>query len=342
MQIVNSTPCVAEAIPFYGPGNTPVLTVMVKGTFEIIDGKTAVSAREQIPLAFGDDLYANGTVKFESDLAPFKPRADIVLVGNAHAPGGKPVQILDVKLRVGDTRKILRIFGDRTWKPSTLLDSELPTDPRPFKTMPLVYEKAFGGIDMHHGGFCEENPVGIGYVSPGAKKIKEGTALPNIEDPGYLIRAVHDRPKPVGFGFYGKTWMPRVRYLGTYDEKWRKERSPLPPDDFSFDFYNAAHPDLQVQGYLRGDETVELVNLSREGKLDFQLPSIGLSCLVKKQDEPDPYADESSWVTESVVMNIDTLCILPDVKRFYLTWRGLCPIRDLSALEVKNVLIEGR
>jgi len=65
-------------------------------------------ASEQIPVAFGDEFYdekRGDIVKFESDVAPFKPRADIVLVGKAHAPGERMVQAFDVSLRVGQIIK---------------------------------------------------------------------------------------------------------------------------------------------------------------------------------------------------------------------------------------------
>ena len=67
--------------------------------------------------------------------------------------------------------------------------------------------------------------------------------------------------------------MPRVSYAGTYDEQYQKERAPDPPLDFSYAFYNGAHPDLQVEGYLRGDEevelTLELLGLTKVQRLEL-------------------------------------------------------------------------
>uniref|UniRef100_UPI0012F9FC18 DUF2169 domain-containing protein n=1 Tax=Chitinibacter sp. GC72 TaxID=1526917 RepID=UPI0012F9FC18 len=36
----------------------------------------------------------------ESDLAPYKPKCDVLLHGSAHAPGGKPAQRVGVRLRI--------------------------------------------------------------------------------------------------------------------------------------------------------------------------------------------------------------------------------------------------
>jgi len=51
--------------------------------------------------------------------------------------------------------------------------------------------------------------------------------------------------------------------------------------------------------------------------------------------------EEQSFIDEEVKLNIDTLCLIPDEKRFYMVWRGLCPIQDLGALEVKTIEIGG-
>ena len=352
MEIINDTPFLVEALPLKGPGLKDVLTVIVKGTFDIRAKDRAVSPSEdQMPVIYGDipvDEDNPTTVKFESDTVPFKPRADIVAVGRAHAPRGKKVQILDAAVMVGQTRKIVRIFGDRKWVESRMVKIH-PSDPVPFSSMELSYEKAYGGVDFVSGGWCKQNPIGTGYIFPDKKKPVEDRPLPNIEDHRNLIQTPYDQPMPAGFGFYGKTWEPRVKHMGTYDEKWRKERSPDPPADFKFDFYNGAHPDLQVEGYLKGDESVELLNLSPDGAMSFNLPGIRPSCMVTKSFElfphdqvPDNAPPKDEQWDESVDLKLDTLCFLPEEKRFYQVWRGLCPVADFRAMEVKSVKIEWR
>lgn len=363
MEIINDTPFEVEALPFRGPEGKTLLSVIVKGTFDIHSGGLAKEASEQLPVAYGDEFYDGGSVKFESDVAPFKPRADIVLFGRAHAPDEREVKMLDVSLCVGEISKTIRVIGDRQWQCLSCLLPVVSSKPQPFTVMELVYERAFGGIDREGGDFCKENLVGRGFCVKKSKKALNGTFLPNLEDPHNLIKSWKDHPKPVGFGFYGKAWMPRASYLGTYDEKWREERSPEPPDDFQYDFYNASHPDLQVEGYLRGDEEVVLVNLSPEGIIRFQLPGIKPHCTVTKsfelvaasstsgdaKDENiEDYEElnmaeefdevnEASPVSEKVDLNLDTLCLIPDERRLYLVWRGLYPINDLTALEVKMI-----
>jgi len=376
MEILNDTPFEVEAMPCMGSEGKTVLTIIVKGTFDIVSGQPGKTASEQMPVAFGDEYYngsEGGSVKFESDVAPFKPRADIVLVGRAYAPKGALVRAVDVSLRVGRLKKNIRVYGDRQWQSLSRLLPDSISKPQPFSTMDLVYERAFGGIDMEGGGFCEQNLIGCSFFEKKSTNALDGAPLPNLEDPNNLIRSWKDHPKPVGFGFYGRAWMPRKGFLGTYDDKWRKERSPDLPKDFRFEYYNGAHPDLQVDGFLKGDEEVELLNLTPERNVGFQLPGLSISCNVSKSIDPleseslpkakgegedvenfeedmyedfneDMYEDfeedeEQPFVDEEVKLKIDTLCLIPDEKRFYMVWRGICPIHDLGALEVKTIEI---
>jgi hypothetical protein len=375
MEINNDTPFEVATLSSKWPDGTWKLTIILKGTFDIQPGAAATVSDEQIPIAYGDELYdqkQGGSVKFEADIAPFKPRTDVVLVGRAMAPKRGKTLALDVSLGIGKLKKTLRVFGDRRWKYSGPLMSEHPTKPEPFTAMDITYERAFGGIDKEGGGYCAENLVGRGFFAKKSKKVINGALLPNIEDPRKLIKSWKDHPKPVGFGFYGRAWKPRAGYLGTYDDFWRKERSPDPPEDFKFDYYNSAHPDLQFNGYLKGNEKIEMVNLTPDGNIQFKLPGKALSCKVVKSttaknamdeesseerlmgdefeeelDEDfyefeDPYenldeAEQTPLITEEVNLNLDTLCLIPDEGRLFLVWRGLCPIKDLTALEVKTI-----
>lgn len=314
MERVNNTPFETAVVPLDGPDGNPGLVIIIKGTFDINPGGPAEVAPKQIPVLFKDafyDIIGPGSVKFESDLVPFKPRADIVLVGKAHAPLGRAVQILDVTLQVGTLRKTLRVYGDRVWSGSGLLSSPTPTTPKHFSSMELTYERAYGGIDLEGGAYCNENLVGTGCYAGKTKKIA-GKPLPNIEDPSNLIKTLQDQPRPAGFGFFGKAWMPRLAFFEQGDPRQ----------------FNGAHPDLQVEGYLLGDEEVYLEYLSPEGKIAFQLPCIRLNARLSLPDETQGTADFSNpdsitWLQKEIDLKLDTLCIMPDEKQSYLVWRGL-------------------
>ena len=356
METINRTSFEVESIPFKGPDGESFATIIVKGTFTVSPEGQVQEADEQLPIAYGDTPFEDqegGSVQFEADIAPYKPRADIVVVGQAYAPAGQAVRGIDVSLRVGKLHRVLRVYGDRQWHLSSLM-STYATEPQLFTKMPLTYERAFGGIDREAGAFCRENPVGRGFFGKVNRKSVHEKPLPNIEDPRAIIQTPKNRPKPVGFGFFGRAWHPRASYLGTYDEQWRKTRSPDPPADFKYDFYNAAHPDLQLDGYLAGGEAVELINLTPGNSTwRFALPNLSLYCQVKKNYKILAAYLESQGADRTVVqdyisrkrhedplpLHADTLCLIPDERTFFVIWRGRTSVYDLTALEIETVQV---
>lgn len=250
---------------------------------------------------------------YESDLVHMKPTTDVILHGHAYAPEGKRANQVDVTLRVGDVVKTLRIFGDRYWGQG-LLDVTL-SDPQPFEKMPISYERAFGGEDLKTGNsnvhsWESRNPVGTGYVTEQRNII--GQRAPNIENSKSLIKSWNDRPCPAGFGPIAGHWSPRIELAGTYDEKWKKERFPLFPDDFNDRFYLCAPEDQQLRGYLRGGEPVELYNLTPEGTLRFNLPRVS-------------FAFSTHFSVGEVVERrpiIHSVIIEPDVPRVMMVWHS--------------------
>jgi len=313
-----------------GPKGQPCVSVVVKGTFAIPreTGATAALAEEQLPL-WEEDVHFDGdasaSVQFEADTVPYKPAADIVLVGHAYAPGGRPTTPVDVLLRVGSHKHILRVVGDRQWSfPSRMLMKPLISEPQPFTTMPLRYERAFGGIDRVGAGYCEANPLGQGFIASKARDAVHERRLPNIEDPRQPITAWNDRPRPVGFGFYGKTWVPRRALRGTEAGLADPDAVLGLPSDFVPEFFNGAHPDLQVPGYLQGSEEVELFNLTPDGPRAFHLPGLAPEVRLTLRQDGAGAAEE----TEPHVLPgaLDTLVLLPDEDRGYVVWRFWHPL----------------
>ena len=366
MDINNETSFAHEIVMGEGPNQQPMVSVIIKGTFSIpeLNKAEVKEAESQWPISLTEEYYdddVNGSVKIESDMVLFKPKADIVLVGNAYAPTKQPIRVLDVTLYVGRIMKNIRVFGDRNWSfPTKLAMVPVISDPKPFLTMPLIYERAFGGVDDKGGKWCKENLVGRGFIGKKSKKCVHEKPLPNLEDPQNLITSWDSHPNPVGFGFYGRGWQPRVSFVGTMDEKWEAERAPELPEDFDFNYYNGAHPDLQIPDYLNGDELVQLKNLTPNGYCSFRLPGIHPKITVEKYipkldenaspkineineetdeiDAIDTY-DTTSFKEEIIAPKLDTLVLLPDENIFYQVWRGVCPLNALDISEVKSINI---
>lgn len=316
-ELRNQSPFAAQLLPSLTVDGAETALVVVKGTYEIPVGTTLRIADQQVPLTLADEYYGDpedSSIRYASDIVPEKKGTDVVLIGSAHALQGNAIS-LKVTLEAGPLRSAMAIVGDRHWQKSMLLGLHA-SDPMPFVSMPLVYERAFGGHDQTHPepkkwAVESRNPVGRGLIANPARPDFTNVLLPNLEDPSDLVVNARVRPKPVGFGYIAPRWVPRVHYAGTYDERWRETRFPLLPVDFDPRFFNNAHPDLISPSYFVGGESVRLTNASRDGILEFHVPEVDVVATF--------YIDGS--VTEKPC-NLDTIVIEPDQRRFTLTWRA--------------------
>lgn len=217
----------------------------------------------------------------ENDFAPFKPRADVVVVADAHAPGGEPVKALETAIRIDTRIKRLHVSGDHEW-----VDGQL-TPLRPFATMPMTYAQAFGGPGH------PQNPVGKGRLVQTDARGRRIAAMPNIVLPGQAVAGPDLALAPAGFGPLGAAWQPRASKTGTYDAAWRAERWPWYPADFDWGHWNCAPEDQQIEGYLKGDEPIAFKNLHPAHPLfRSRLPGIRARLFFKQyvphDDPPEP------------------------------------------------------
>jgi hypothetical protein len=315
LEIRNKTPFQTAIVPYMDKEGYDFAAIVIKGSFDIGKGSVLLVSDLQSPLVWGDEFYGEpgtSSVKYESDVCPVKKGTDLVMRGYAYAPRDGAT-VVDVNLQVGSVSKAVRVYGTRKWVKS--LGAWRWTDPATFDRIPLMYEKAFGGGDMSDPAkpdYEKRNPVGTGFSV--SKKNLEGRLLPNFEDPKELIRSWTDKPAPAGFGFIGRSWAPRVKYAGVYDDRWQKERFPMLPFDFDELFFNGASPDLVAQPHLKGGEPVKVLNTSREGTLQFTLPKryFDISVRIKGKENP-------------LVPILDTVIIELEEKRVLLTWRVAFP-----------------
>lgn len=320
MDIVNRTPYAADATVLADAKGRDLLVAVVKCAFAL-DG-TGAPADEQLPVQAADSFHGEpgeSSTRHEGDFAPAKVGGDVVLIGHAWAPAGRRATRVDVSVRVGDARRDVAVLGDRRW--GRFVGVTRISDPEPFESVPLIYERAFGGRDespknpKHHEHEAR-NPVGRGLIARHSGLDPESVLLPNLEDPADLITGPKDRPAPAGFGFYGRHWAPRAALAGTCDEAWLETRSPLPPADFDLAYHNAAHPRLRTPGPFEGGEPVELTGVRPDGPLRTALPMVRPAVEVWHGDDWAP-----------VEMRCDTVILEPDLNRLTMVWRGT---RDLG------------
>lgn len=325
LQLQNNTPFAASMALFPNEDAIDTLYVMVKASFDISASLTL--AEEQSP-PIATDVYwtepGKSSIKYTSDYHIGKPSTDIIMLGHACAPDKKAATQLDVSLSVGQVAKTVRVFGDRRWRDGRM------TPAATFTTMPLVYEKAYGGIHITNDKVVESdlrNPVGRGFAGSRKDEDMDGVPLPNLEDPANLIKAPTDQPAPACFGACAPNWQPRVSYAGTYDEQWQTNRAPYLPQDFDRRFLNVAHPDLVCPGYLQGGEQVRITHMHPRGELNFEVPRVQLLTRVKlagKELTP--------------VSQLESLILEPNQLRMSLVWRAAIQC-DKQALKISEINI---
>jgi hypothetical protein len=311
-QLDNRTPFAAGQGWIRDRDGAEVWLVVVKASFDIRpDGSTEISKDQPLPVRVPEHYGepAKSSIRYESDFVLTKATTDVLVVGQAHAPGARAVPQLDVGLRVGSLRKVLRVFGERTWG---LLG---PGEPEPFTTLPLVYERAFGGLDVHSAhpekDWDWRNPVGCGFAVKAAHL--RGGRVPNVESPDRPIRTWDDRPPPAGFGAIASHWQSRAELAGTYGAKWEATRQPLLPDDCDDRFFQCAPADQQAATFLQGGEQVTLVNMSPHERLDFALPLMALTLESR-------FADGERRAHEPP--RLHSVILEPDLLRVSLVWHS--------------------
>jgi hypothetical protein len=332
--ITNHTPFASELLQQIDEDGRAQITPLIKATLQLDDRGALVLAEEQSTVNLTGEAWSDAEApcyKLEPETAFVKPATDVALVGHACAVGSRTTQ-MQVTLRVGPLAKTLRVTGERVWRKT--LSGINASVALPFERMPLSYERAYGGWDrssrnpsQHH---CDvRNPVGIGYRAKGAA-FQDETPLPNIEDPRQLISSYAGSCAPAGFGFTGPDWQPRAALGGTYDAAWLAARSPFLPVDFQRAFFNAASDGLVANGFLRGDEPIQVSGTQPSGQpLTTRLPGVSApTCRVRMRSR-------GALQLQTV---LDTVIIDTDQRQVFLLWRASLAVaqglQDVAAVSI--------
>jgi uncharacterized protein YjbI with pentapeptide repeats len=330
------------------PGHS--MTVVAKACFELTPEELHAWVDDERAFPTGDILLhdddeVSDEIRYANDFVHYKPRADLLLTGACHPPGDRPVPSCRVRFRVGEVEQALDVYGNRWWTGNGA--GTRMTDPEPFTSMPLTWERAFGGARS------PDNPSGRG---DGVIRTEDGIhawPLPNIEIPERPIRDPEDRPPAAAFGPIPMGWEPRRSLMGSYDDRWLEERWPWYPDDLDWGLFNAAPPPLQREGFLAGDEEVHLENIHPEmPHFRTRLPALRVRCFLneipaghplppstaKEADEWTPPDPEAMRFRE-VAMQLDTLWIDAEDGVLVLVWRGYLDIRTEEADEVTDLFV---
>ncbi|MBO3275759.1 DUF2169 family type VI secretion system accessory protein [Pseudomonas schmalbachii] len=195
MEFRNLTPFAAQCYDALDVDDREYRVVVIKVGYDLQvdpqtgDARLSVKDSDPVGLCYVDEYYGapgQSSVRRESDLAPFKPRCDVILQGHTHAPFGRPSRSWIARLalrRAGNPNapllldKALRISAPRIFYKDYLGWGLY--DPQTTSKVPLDWEHAFGGSSRvpnpKHAEdpaqpewllneVCYSNPLGTGWM----------------------------------------------------------------------------------------------------------------------------------------------------------------------------------
>lgn len=327
MDIVNTTPAVVSTVLTDNPelGQWIVL-VTAKVSFVMEkDGSIAIDREDPFSL-FDQDVATELGLLPRDNLPRWDNAFEVILLGKAHTPANQPLTQMEVAFSIADCRRRLRVFGDRAWEGKGA--NTRITSPRPFREMPLTYERAFGGscevlidrespIDI----MDPNNPVGRGFdpepamaqlgtllkAPKGYPKYEGWRLLPNVEDPSVLITTWDDAPQPASWATVPLSTALHMNRAITLKEG---ETPTFEDPPFTPALFHRAHPNCVIP-LPKPDAMVKLEGVTPGKALSFMLPQIRvLADYVFGED------------TGTLPLAPHMLLLLPEDRRMYIVFRA--------------------
>jgi len=354
-QLENRTPFSALAFSQFHRDGTDMAVLAVRGSFHVVANAPLVLAPRQDELELADRYEgdpSSGLLVRACDIVPFKPAADLTILGASWAPHGVEARSWLAGVRLGKLEKVVRVHGPRAWrcaaKPEGDEKDGAPGQKKewvlspalPVKAVALDWRGAFGGalpgtgdgqtpVDVHR-----HNPIGCGIVDAQHSPMDADIPAPCIEDPADPVLDWRRRDYvPQGFRPLPPVWRPRQQFTGTFDDAWLEAKHPLLPDDFDYRFYQYAAPGLIHQERLNGDEELQLLHMHPDhAHIQVWLPGVRLSATAHRNDG-------HAEVLEMALDGVHVDMMNSGLAAVFLTWRCWVPKRSgipLMELRIEN------
>ena len=327
MELINHT--IAQAQLYVSEASEEWRTgfIVAKLTFAVSpNGGLAPVVDDPIPIVDMDAETELGVMPCDL-VTRMDSGVDVMLLGAAYAPGGRPVEEMTVTMRVGDVARQLKVTGDRHWIGQG--SDARPSPPAPFARMPLTWDRAFGGgadvwVDAHTTvplnhqgnppgkGFDLEKHaahVGRGFGSPeGFPRLDYVRELPNVEHPAYVVTRWEDDPEPYCWGAIS----PQLATYRLAKQYMDAEGRIQPPEAVT---QTIGHPDWRLPPLSPGMPVV-LEGCSPHGTWWFQWPSVRVA-----------FDYELGPKRGTRTLDPFMLTLLPDESRVAMTFRAFFKFR---------------
>ncbi len=327
MNLTTTLPISHTAFAHWHTDDTEVGIVVAKATFNLSAAGTVPQMPppdlEMVDTYIGDP--AKTALEREQDIAPHKPKTDLIIRGTARSFEGTPRSDWPVSISIPDRLHYgFHVRGPSQWlKPGRKWQL---SQPDPVTEVPLTYALAYGGqcTDGEDTHFFEQNPAGLGFMTEAAAAELQSWAAPQIGLLAEFMAATPFEPMAVhGAMPIAKSWLPRRAVAGTFDKAWERDRHPRMPLDYDLGFWNAAPLRLQLGPHLQGDEMIEITGVSHKREtVSLQLP--GAKLLLQSRSS----ADEPPIPMALDTIDLDVETIDDGHVSMILLWRAIVPDRD--------------
>lgn len=325
MDFVNTTPASAAFLNTTFGENHMQAAIVARLAFRVEAGRLLPTPEFKFPVGAAPVETPGGL--FPGDVPFLTGGVDVFVMGSLWQPGGQPGTELRAEIRIGE--RILRriaAIGDRRWIRQG--GALVPETPAPFVSMPLTYDRAFGGDVESENGFISwpPNPAGKGFYR--TPEEAEGQPLPNLEDPEHRIASIEDRPEPMATGPYPADGSLRVQQAVELDlesdNPGLKRIRPL--------VFNHAHPSmiLAPSDTPRHGEIFEITHASPEGALRFQMPEREFHAQVTLEDRRYAFP-----------LHLDQIAVFLEEQRVMLGYRVVFKYRLVKRERRSVTLREG-
>lgn len=253
------------------------------------------------PIYLGEEGFS--ALKHDSEFQCYKKNTDVIVYGKARSKGKRPIKVHQCRLLVdGHIDKTLFVYGSRHWiEHAGTVTASVSS---PFIESDIDYTHALGGD--------ERNRLGGGAAN--TKKDLLAQCVPCVFYPKENWNANNKNMRVAGFGALPPFFMERLKWAGTFDADWEKERRPLFPEDFDRRFYQNVPEDQQCKGILSGGERIILSGFSHDEPLSFRIPKTRVMAEIKKGEEKSQEDMRIHTVfidTESGIISITYSALFP-------------------------------
>lgn len=327
MELINTSPVPVD-FDIVGklPDGSRAVILTAKATFRIEDnGQVRLEREAPLPLLNEDQPTELG-LQPRDNLPRLDPAFEVMLLGMAYAPGGRATTEMRVALSVGDVRHEIDVIGERIWQGEG--DSASVSAAQAFETMPLTWERAFGGsqqvlIDreavldvsfpMNSDGkgfdhISQARELGDAFQCPeGYPQFDATRPLPNLEMPGLRVTSWADAPLPV-------CWAPVPQSSGLIFERFTRSCEKRGEDHILLgapEMHHRAHPDWVIDTPDAG-AVIRLEGACSQGVLEFRLPELRVVADFKDGER-----------VRALELFPRSLVLLPEERQFYLTFRSV-------------------